>query len=328
MGFAAAVALLQRAPSAELLPSVAAQLKRVNEIGQAWLGPDGVAPLEENPSLYHNHTTTTAESTTTTTEQQHEEETPLSSSSSTETEGATTTTTTTHAAAAAAAAVLSPNPAVRAMLHSGLSMRRMKALVQLLGCVEQTVVAGQSLLQRLSVSAPSPPSLLSGSNDDVNNTISSSSGGGGGAAAAAAAAGREMTERLADGLVAAALQQHGRGYVHGADGGSDRENTGAAPSHFGAVVDVRRADIDVVLESIGDDDDDDDSNGNDDWASQPFWTEYCIDICQTDIHENDEIKKAGPASSSSSSSPPLLHRYFVRLLPAELRVATVITSEM
>ena len=57
------------------------------------------------------------------------------------------------------------------------------------------------------------------------------------------------------------------------------------------------------------------------WAPQPFWTEWCIEIGEVVVGKEKRKGKITP-------TPAPLHRFFVRKLPSELRVATVITSDM
>ena len=93
-------------------------------------------------------------------------------------------------------AVAGSSPAVHAMLHSGLSMRNMKVLVQALGCVEQTIAAGQSILQRLT---PDRDSVT-----DIHVIT----------------AGTAFAEKAAGQLVAAALE-HGSGLKRNNEKNSD-----------------------------------------------------------------------------------------------------------
>ena len=187
---------------------------------------------------------------------------------------------------------ISVSPAVHAMIHSGLGPDGMNTLVQILACVEQTTTAGQSLLQRLNYSA---------------NSFASN----------------EFSTRIANGLIAKALD-HGSGSFSSSGGGGSVED-GASPTTYGAVIDLNATEFALLANmATGNQIEQEDGRSTTigaspaadalffkekEWTPSPFWNEWCISITNGDV-----------------LNP--LHRLFVRQLPAELRVATVITSEM
>jgi hypothetical protein len=297
VGFASSLALLHRAPAATL-PAVAAQLAKVKEVGNAWLGEYGVsvsgagtvgASAAVVSSLENTATATATDSAVLIT--------PSASESNLSDMTAATSETGTaeqqqNQPQGGAYSTISVSPAVHAMIHSGLGPDGMNTLVQILACVEQTTTAGQSLLQRLNYSA---------------NSFASN----------------EFSTRIANGLIAKALD-HGSGSFSSSGGGGSVED-GASPTTYGAVIDLNATEFALLANmATGNQIEQEDGRSTTigaspaadalffkekEWTPSPFWNEWCISITNGDV-----------------LNP--LHRLFVRQLPAELRVATVITSEM
>jgi hypothetical protein len=278
VGFSSAVALLSRAPAAKL-PAVAAQIARVIEVGNAWLGEHGVAvvgtgTVESAPAVGvvlpepAGTTTTGAEGTRTTAiiETSASESNLSEMTATSETEDNQQQEYQQHQNQPgieeyASTLLISTSPAVHAMIHSGLGIDGMKTLVQILACVEQTIAAGQSLLQRLQ-------------NFDTSDN--------------------DFSKRAANELIARALE-HGSSFYNSNTSGSESERKYEISTMYGTIIDLSAADFaSLPLHTA---------------TTDPFWSEWCISVLNKDI-----------------STP--LHRLFVRHLPAELRVATVITSEM
>lgn len=315
LGFAAGVELLSRAPAAKL-PTVAAQLARIRELGNSWLGNDGIASLDGDPYPAVHAMDASRDDMGTTTGGSTGTQDPMLSLSDSDTEIPPAV------PPSMLHGIAGSSPAVHAMLHSGLSMHRMKVLVQALGCVEQTVAAGQSILQRLT---PDRESV-----SDIH----------------AIAAAATFAERAAEELVAAALE-HGSGFpretktkinssalqVSPLKGTPPRRAvagttccTGTADAvpdpeiflPFGTAIDLDASEVmklgQLASGSFRE-------HGVAQWAPQPFWTEWCIEIAK------EAPSEKGKGEDKKTLAVPL-HRFFVRKLPSELRVATVITSDM
>ena len=179
-------------------------------------------------------------------------------------------------------------PAVHSILYSGLPLSRFTALVHALGCVENCVAAGQSIFLRLG-----------GEHMNGND-------------------GRRGAQRIANGLVHAALEQGSGCVIDRSYDGQEEEVYGCG---YGAVVEMSKgggmwAKALTCMACAGAAREQQESSTNDaqttvgtavPWSPKPLCTEYCIEM--------------------TTSSSHVAHRFFVRQLPAELRIATRITSE-
>lgn len=292
VGFASAVALLSRSPAAKL-PAVVAQISRVKEMGNAWLNDHGVAvagsgtingaavvgigvaataaATEEittaliTPSVSESNLSNVSDITTSDIdaellqEQQQQDQIDAHSISTS----------------------ISISPAVHDMIHSGLGIDGMKTLVQILACVEQTTVAGQSILQRLRAYRPTFED-------------------------------EEFSKKTANALIAKALE-HGSSQYNS----NCNDSTDGISSPYGTVIDLCATDFAIIASVAAGNKEmqqenearNETSTATAPWSVSPFWSEWCLSI-------------------SKANTPNPLHRFFVRKLPAELRVASVITSEM
>lgn len=210
------------------------------------------------------------------------------------------------------------------LLAKGLSMQSTQALITALGCVEQTVAAAQSILNRLGCvwdepearSLATAPQKMSG-DSDVPSLADSR-------VAAGKNEVKELAERVANALVAAALGQPCT------ESGSSE---GAGPQDYGTFVELSPQEIACLAAAVikvsgaGDD-----SGGgpigaggkSGAWEPMPFASEWCVEVSSAG---NITASKTGEGSFGASVGHPL-HRLFVRRLPAELRVATAITGEL
>ena len=304
VGFASAVAILSRSPAAKL-PAVAAQISRVQEVRNAWLNDHGVAVAGTGTinaaavvgvGVGEAATTSSAVEETTTAHiisPSASSESNLSNASditTSETDGELLQEHQDQIDGYSISTNLSLSPAVHAMIHSGLGIDGMKTLVELFGCVEQTVVAGQSVLQKLG---------------DTHSEC------------------ENFYTRGANALIAKALQ-HGSSSSSHYNGKRKEENSDHNDSNdgisstYGTVINIDATDFALISSMVTgskESQQQDRGQGNDinggtaPWSLTPFWSEWCLRI-------------------SKSSTPTPLHRLFIRKLPSELRVATVITSEM
>lgn len=180
--------------------------------------------------------------------------------------------------------------ALHALLREGLAREGVPPLLRVLGCVEQTVAAGQSLLQRLL-----PPGDAAGSGQE-----------GGGAAVAAS---------MADALLAAALESPGHGCVIQL-GPDARAQLARAIVGGAAAAAPQAADGGAPPEAEG-------------WPLEPFLTEWAVEIFAGDDGDGGGQEAGGPAHGGwlAPAAPPPRHRLYVKRLPSELRVATCIASD-
>lgn len=289
VGFASAVAVLSRSPAAKL-PAVAAQVSRVKEVGSAWMNDHGVAVAGTGTingaaavDVVFREAATAAEDAETALIPQSASESNLSTASDITALDIDTEPLLHHQQQDqtdmySINASISISPAVHDMIHSGLGTDGMKTLVQILACVEQTIAASQSILQKLG---------------DYRSSF------------------EEFAKRAANALIAKALE-HGSSHYS-----SSSDRTDEMPSPYGAVIDLDPAEF-ALISSVATEhhqeiqqegEQENEASSAAPWRPTPFWSEWCISI-------------------SKASTPNPLHRLFVRRLPAELRVATVITSEM
>ncbi len=297
VGFTAAVAILQKAQAATL-PAVAAQIEKVKQVGNAWLSDHGVAVIGNGTVCATVLSVVEAVAAA-------GEETATASITPSVSESNLSDTTASdindsisdqplpyqvqlhnHTSLYDSNGTISVSPAVHAMIHSGLGVDGMKTLVQILACVEQTIAAGQSILQRLQ-------------SDSVSSTTN-----------------QKFSKKAANALVIKALHQGSSNFNFNSIDSSPTNDTSNEEnvSSYGCVIDVDATDFEILAAMASNSGQENNTPPRETvastaWNPTPFWSEWSISM-----------------SKGDAVNP--LHRLFVRQLPAELRVATVITSEM
>ena len=203
----------------------------------------------------------------------------------------------------------------------GASLEAFTALVLRLGCVEQTVVAGQSLLQRL---AP-PPLPSTGPPEGAE----------------------EFAQQAADALVAAALgERRAPGCPYGTTVACATDQERAC---LAALLQRAPAGSSAGGESAGDDDDEAAGEGSSasEAASawpEPFQTEWVTEVASTaslrqqrqQQQQQQQGREDGTATAAAAAAAEAgwggpsawAHRLYVKALPAELRVATAISCDL
>ena len=193
-------------------------------------------------------------------------------------------------------------------LHSGaLSASSFQRVLLLLGCTEQVVVAAHSLLQRLGerkeAACPAGSSPSAGSREfapDMADTLLAAALGSrqqsdGGDAAVAAAASADLAVPYRHHVETLLLHQ-----LEWQDSTSERDCSGNG--------------------SLGEDA----CSGEEAWPA-PFQREWLLEVCQ-----GGSDGGSGDGDSRVSSLVPcgaVLHRMYVKALPAEVRVATAVSCE-
>jgi len=308
LGFSAALGHLELVPAAKL-PVVKSQIDGLRQVAHAWLGDAGVAaPKETKCDVASDNEAIKSIAT--------------SSTPAVAIIGKGTAPTPIAVGGAGTHDVLDEDDFD--LLGKGVSMHSMMLLVNMLSYVEQTVVAAQSILTRLTPPPPPPPPPPD--DEEYNDKIN---GGFHGDVVSSAWTNDPpqsgLASRAANALVAAALgQKH------------DASHPVSTPAHEGTIaatfVDLSAEEAASLASSIcykvvrGDND------KNDGGGAKPIAIEWSVEL---DTHSSrasdgtaaitDEDRSAGGGIRGRQHMPR--HRLYVRRLPGELRVATAMTSE-
>lgn len=209
-------------------------------------------------------------------------------------------------------------PSALADVYAGaLSRQRYEALLRLLACAEQVAVAGQSLLLRLCWTLV--PEAGGGGGSRCDSSESGSSSGGSASAAQTFAVRCTVTPqalRVADALLAVALGER-----------APESSCGAATAvcltpderHEAAVLMGRRWPEAALADADAEETSSEGAEAAGPWAD-PFQREWLVEV----VSGNG----AGSSGGSPEDGERVQQRLYVKSLPAELRIATLITDEL